>query len=47
MTALIVRSAGPGVTVQDLGREGWLGVGLSRGGAADRRALAEGAVLLG
>ena len=45
--ALIVHSAGPGVTVQDLGRPGYLGYGLSRGGAADRLALAEGAALLG
>jgi biotin-dependent carboxylase-like uncharacterized protein len=45
--ALIVHSAGPGVTVQDLGRPGYLAFGLSRGGAADRMALAEGAALLG
>ncbi len=44
---LTVLSAGPGVTVQDLGREGYLAFGLSRGGAADRLALAEGATLLG
>jgi allophanate hydrolase len=45
--ALIVREAGPGLTVQDLGRPGWLSEGLSRGGAADRLALLEGAALLG
>lgn len=45
--ALIVHRAGPGLTVQDLGRPGYLGFGLSRGGAADRLALAEGAALLG
>ncbi|MEM0936558.1 MAG: biotin-dependent carboxyltransferase family protein [Pseudomonadota bacterium] len=45
--ALLVRSAGPGVTVQDLGRPGYLAFGLSRGGAADRLAMAEGATLLG
>jgi 5-oxoprolinase (ATP-hydrolysing) subunit C len=45
--ALIVREAGPAVTVQDLGRPGWLAEGLSRGGAADRLALLEGAALLG
>ena len=45
--ALILREAGPGLTVQDLGRPGWLAEGLSRGGAADRLALIEGAVLLG
>jgi allophanate hydrolase len=45
--ALVVRDAGPGVTVQDLGRPGWIAEGLSRGGAADRLALLEGAALLG
>ena len=45
--ALILREAGPGLTVQDLGREGWLAEGLSRGGAADRLAHLEGAALLG
>lgn len=45
--ALIVHRAGPGVSVQDAGRLGFLAQGLSRGGAADRLALAEGAALLG
>lgn len=45
--ALILREAGPGLTVQDLGRPGWLSEGLSRGGAADRLAILEGAALLG
>lgn len=45
--ALICHQAGPGVTVQDMGRTGLLAQGLSRGGAADRRALSEGAALLG
>ena len=45
--SLTVRRAGPQVTVQDLGRPGYLAQGLSRGGAADRLALAEGAALLG
>lgn len=45
--ALIVHRTGPGVTVQDLGRPGYLAYGLSRGGAADRLAMAEGAALLG
>ena len=45
--ALLVKEAGPGLTVQDLGRSGWLSEGLSRGGAADRLALLEGAALLG
>lgn len=48
MTAsLIVHQVGPGVSLQDDGRVGWLAQGLSRGGAADRMALAEGAALLG
>jgi biotin-dependent carboxylase-like uncharacterized protein len=49
MTApfLQVHQAGPGVTVQDLGRPGFLGQGMSQGGVADWRALAEGAGLLG
>lgn len=46
MTELVVLSAGAGVTVQDLGRPGHIASGLSRGGAADRLALAEGAALL-
>lgn len=45
--ALIFHRAAPGITVQDAGRPGFLGEGLSRGGAADRLALAEGAALLG
>jgi allophanate hydrolase len=44
--ALLIRRAGPGVTVQDMGRPGRLAQGLSRGGAADTLALAEGAALL-
>jgi len=44
---LHVHQAGPGVTVQDLGRPGYLAFGLSRGGAVDRLALHEGAALLG
>jgi allophanate hydrolase len=43
----MLREAGPGLTVQDLGRPGWLSEGLSRGGAADRLGLLEGAALLG
>lgn len=46
-THLIVHRAGPSVTVQDTGRPGYLAFGLSRGGAADPLALAEGAALLG
>jgi allophanate hydrolase len=46
MPVLRVHSAGPGVTVQDLGRPGWTAQGLSRGGAADRLALLEAAALL-
>lgn len=44
--SLRVLKAGPGMTVQDQGRPGYLAYGLSRGGAADRVALAEGAALL-
>lgn len=44
--ALTIRRAGPGMTVQDRGRAGYLAFGLSRGGAADPIALAEGAALL-
>lgn len=44
---LDILRAGPGMTVQDMGRGGFLALGLSRGGAADRLALAEGAALLG
>ncbi|UWQ47812.1 5-oxoprolinase subunit C family protein [Leisingera aquaemixtae] len=45
--SLTILRAGPGMTVQDLGRPGWLEYGVSRGGAADRLGLAEGAALLG
>lgn len=47
MTGLIVHRIGPIASVQDLGRSGYLKQGLSRGGGADRLALAEGAALLG
>ena len=48
MTAhLSILSAGPALTVQDLGRSGYLAHGLTRGGAADVLALYEGAALLG
>lgn len=47
MRALKVIRAGPQMSVQDMGREGYLAFGLSRGGAADRVALWEGAALLG
>jgi len=43
---LHVLEAGPSMTVQDAGRPGYLGEGLSRSGAADALALAEGAALL-
>ncbi len=46
MTALTVVKIGQGASVQDLGRLGLLTQGLSRGGAADRLALLEGAALL-
>lgn len=44
---MIIRRAGPALSVQDMGRVGYMAEGLSRGGAADRLAMAEGAVLLG
>ncbi len=47
MTSLRIQRIGPGASLQDLGRPGWLAQGLSRGGAADRLALYEGAALLG
>ncbi|MEM1077281.1 MAG: urea amidolyase [Pseudomonadota bacterium] len=48
MTAsLEILEAGPGLSVQDTGWRGYVGQGLSPGGAADPRALIEGAVLLG
>ena len=46
MPNLTVHSAGPGVTIQDLGRPGWKAQGLSTSGAADRLALFEAAALL-
>lgn len=44
---LMIDYVGPGVTVQDLGRPGGMGLGLSRGGAADRRGFLAGAALVG
>ncbi|SPH23761.1 KipI antagonist [Defluviimonas aquaemixtae] len=47
MTAeAIFHRAGPGLTIQDLGRPGHISRGLSQGGAADRLALFEAAALL-
>lgn len=43
---LTILRAGPGLSIQDQGRPGYLAYGLSRGGAVDRVALAEGAALL-
>lgn len=45
--ALTIMRAGPAVTVQDMGRPGWLAQGLSRGGGMDPLALHEAAALLG
>ncbi|MBT8153654.1 biotin-dependent carboxyltransferase family protein [Epibacterium ulvae] len=47
MTGLKVLKSGPSLTLQDQGRPGFLGNGVSRGGAADLRGVAEGASLLG
>ena len=46
MSGLNVHRIGPIASLQDMGRPGFLKQGLSRGGAADRLALAEGAALL-
>lgn len=46
-TVLSVLRAGPAMTVQDMGRPGHMGDGLSIGGAADRTAFLEGVALLG
>ncbi|WP_375263578.1 biotin-dependent carboxyltransferase family protein [Palleronia sp.] len=46
MTIVTLTRAGPGITVQDLGRRGYIAQGLSRGGAADRTALLAAAALL-
>lgn len=44
---LTLHSAGPAVSVQDLGRPGFRAQGLTVGGAADPTAIYEGAALLG
>ena len=44
---LEIRQAGPGLSVQDLGRPGYRAQGLSVAGAMDATALHEGAALLG
>lgn len=46
MARISLQRTGPGVTLQDMGRSGYLARGLSRGGAMDRLALIEGAALL-
>ncbi|NPD20835.1 5-oxoprolinase subunit C family protein [Alterinioella nitratireducens] len=43
---LHIVKAGPGLSLQDFGRPGYLASGLSRGGAMDPLALAEGAALM-
>ncbi|MEO9652144.1 MAG: biotin-dependent carboxyltransferase family protein [Roseobacter sp.] len=43
---LSILTAGPSLSLQDLGRQGYLAYGLTRGGAADTLALHEGAALL-
>ncbi len=48
MTATFaLHQTGPAVTVQDLGWDGYVAQGISRGGAMDILAMAEGAALLG
>ena len=46
MSGLKILRIGPAASVQDMGRPGLLGQGISQGGAADYLALAEGAALL-
>lgn len=46
MSGLKILRIGPAASVQDMGRPGLLGQGVSQGGAADPLALAEGAALL-
>jgi biotin-dependent carboxylase-like uncharacterized protein len=46
MSGLKILRIGPAASVQDMGRPGLLGQGISQGGAADTLALAEGAALL-
>ncbi|MEW2914325.1 urea amidolyase [Leisingera sp. JC11] len=46
MSGLRILRIGPAASVQDTGRPGLLGQGVSQGGAADPLALAEGAALL-
>lgn len=43
---LTIHNCGPATTVQDMGRQGFLAQGMTRGGAADLEALHEGAALL-
>lgn len=45
--SMTILNAGPALSIQDLGRKGYLTYGLTRGGAADVLALYEGAALLG
>ena len=45
--SLTILRAGPGLSIQDLGRSGGMGLGLSRGGAVDRAGFLQGAALLG
>lgn len=40
MSALVVERVGPGATVQDLGRPGWMHQGVPRGGPLDRALFA-------
>jgi len=42
-----VLEAGPAVSIQDLGRSGYIAQGLTQGGAMDRLAICEAAALLG
>jgi biotin-dependent carboxylase-like uncharacterized protein len=47
MTRIVVVSAGPLTTIQDLGRPGWAHIGVPRSGAADRDSLTRANMLVG
>jgi biotin-dependent carboxylase-like uncharacterized protein len=47
MTLVTIHRGGPAISLQDLGRPGYMALGLSVGGAADPLALWEAAALLG
>ena len=44
---LVIEHAAVGMSIQDIGRCGGMGLGISKGGAADKKAFLEGAAILG